>query len=282
MSASEGWDMVVEDEEEGSSRFGGFAVKSVKHSVSDGFVIGLYGEGGIGKTTLAASIASSRHAGRILHINARGGPSAISHLPDIEYIQFKSWYDEEKIYRAQQKSDCPFTTFIWDNLSEMYALDMEAIVQGREVKMAQIQDYGKCMADVLRMTRRQVDLAAARNFNIIFILWEENDKDEISGRWKSHVAFPNRLAAAWPGVIPNFVGQVQVAERKPPYRRKLSFLPTDDTAAKACVSPGTSGSTIPLEIFYKVDDPVLADIIDVVKGDKKWPTERYVLDKSGK
>src|SRR5688500_14322350 len=79
--------------------FGGFTVAPVSNA-DRGLALGISGPGGIGKTTLAASITDSAHAPRALLINARGNPHVISSYGldgRIDTITISTFKDQEKI-----------------------------------------------------------------------------------------------------------------------------------------------------------------------------------------
>lgn len=252
--------------------FPGLTIVKTKTVVNRGLCLGLFGPGGCGKTTVAASIAASEFSKRTLHLDVEGGASSIAHL-DIDTVPIAKWTDCQavsKVFRDARADALPYDTVIWDNCSELQNVNLTSICGDRA---PEIQEWGKSTADMLRFTRFWRDMARLKGLNVIFVLWEEIEKEESSSAWKRKVSFSNKLAAQWPGIV-TWIGQVKTFERDPK-ARQLSFTPTPKTDAKFRVAPNEAAANIPLELYVPRDAPVLADILDTIRGGKKWPEARY-------
>lgn len=253
--------------------WGGFKVTSAAALTGKrGFCLALYGMGGSGKTSLAATIRFSKHAGRILDIDIEGGADAIAHIPEIDVISPTSFAQVEKIIDRMAKDEtCPYDTVFIDNMSELQNLSIQGICPDGQV---QIQHWGQCTAQMLSFTRKCRELANKRGINVIMMVWSEFDKEEANSQWHNHVCFTPSLAKQFPGII-TMVGLVTPSPR-PPYKRKVSFVATEKTDSKFRVAPTDIAAQIPLELVYGVNDPVLADILDTIHGDKPFPKDKYV------
>lgn len=258
--------------------WGGFTVTKTGAIAKDrGFCIALYGMGGSGKTTLAASIRTSKHAGRILDIDIEGGADALAHIPDIDVYSPKSFTAVDNLIdRIAKDTKCPYGTIFIDNMSELQNLSIQGLVPVDT--MPQLQHWGKCTAEMLSFTRKCRELSKKRGINVIFMVWSEFDKEESNAQWHNHVCFTPSLAKQFPGII-TMVGLVTPTVR-PPYIRKVSFVASEKTDSKFRIAPTDAAADIPLELYYGINDPVLADMLDAIHGDKPFPKARYAK-KSG-
>jgi hypothetical protein len=252
--------------------FAGLNIVKTRTVVNRGLCMGLFGGGGAGKTTIAASILQSEFSPRVLHCDAEGGASAIAHL-DVDTARITSWSEAQRIgaeFRKAKLGDTPWDTIIWDNTTELQNLNIQSICGDAP---PEIQQWGKSTSDMLRFTRFWRDLSQAIGINVILVCWDEIEKEESTGIWKRRVCFTKKLQAQYPGIIP-FLGHVSPNERDA-NSRVLSFRPSNKTDAKFRVAPTEAAAKIPLELYVQRDAPVLADILDTIRGGKPWPTAKY-------
>lgn len=255
------------------SGWGGFdIVKSSNIVLSKALFMCLYGPGGSGKSTLAASIGYSEHGAPVLHVDMEGQGHVLAHLDFVHRVIPDSFRSADKILQQALKGNCPFATIIFDNMSELQNLSIQAITGGEQATQPQ---WGKSTAELLKFTRQCRDLTDKQGINVILTAWNENEKDEVTGRVRNHVGFTPSFARQFPGMVP-LVGLVKPGE-KPPYKRTVTFVASERTDCKYGVAPTAMAKTIPLEFQYGIDDPVLGDFLDAVRGEKKWPTEKYAV-----
>lgn len=255
--------------------FAGLRIVPSREIVNNGLFLALYGQGGSGKTTTAAMLTKSQHAGRALLLDAEAGASAIAHLDTVDVAPITKWTEITKLRseleRVSHRDELPYWTYIIDNMTEIQAMHIAEVAGiGNEV---QIQHYGKVMADILRELRAWRELTRRLGVHVIICLWEERDKDEETTRWTRRVYLTNKLAQAFPGVM-NLVGHI-LPVRNAPDLRKISFLPGENVDAKFRVAPTERAATLPKEIYYAADKPVLADMLDTIRGDHEWPASKY-------
>lgn len=256
------------------SRYGKAEITEEIHN--NGIVIGLLGRGGSGKTTTAAGIMSSKHSGKGLHINMHGRPAAINHIPGITSLKPNNWkalVDLRKAVAAQEidlRDDTGAGTVFLDTYTEAQNIDLRGINSSGKIE---IQQWGESQNHIMGETREWVDIAELLGINIVFCLWEEQDEDKDVNLTRRHVSFARKLAAQWPGMV-TFIGLIDPVEYHPEYRF-IDFSPSKRTDAKFGVSPTDKASKIPYQMWYQRDQPLLADMLDVIHGDKEWPTKDY-------
>lgn len=251
-------------------------VKDTSEVYNNGMVIGFLGRGGSGKTTVSASIRRSRHSGHVLHVNMHGRPAAIQHIPGITTITPADWKAVKNIREDVASREIDLRdgdgagSVILDTWTEAQNIDLKSINRSMKIE---IQEWGESQAHILEETRKWVDIAESMGINVIFCLWEEHDEDKDVSLTRRHVSFARKLAAQWPGLV-TFIGLIDPVEYHPEYRY-IDFRPSKRTDAKFGVAPTDAAKKIPYEMYYSVDQPLLADMLDVIKGDKEWPTKEY-------
>lgn len=252
------------------------AVQNSEDIFNNGIVLGLLGRGGSGKTTTAGMISKSRHSGHILHVNMHGRPSAIQHIPGIISITPDKWERLKELRDSVMEQEIDLRdedgagTVILDTYTEGQNINLRKINPSGTIE---IQQWGKSQADMMGDTRGWIDIAEKLGINILFCLWEEEDEDKDTSMTRRHVSFARKLAAQWPGMV-TFIGMIEPVEYHPQYRH-IDFTPSKRTDAKFGVAPTDVASRIPYEMWYSVDQPLLADMLDVIKGDKEWPAKDY-------
>lgn len=121
----------------------------------------VYGEPGVGKTTLAATAASHPDMGKVLVLNVEGGLLSIRNNPNVEAIDIESAAQLEKIYYALANGDSPqFKTIVLDSGTELQTLHLEEVVKdavkkksGRTLDEIYLEDYGKNTSFIRRIVR---------------------------------------------------------------------------------------------------------------------------------
>lgn len=257
------------------AKFG--TVSSTELMAHNGLVIGLLGRGGSGKTTTAASIMRSKHSGHGLYINMHGRPEAINHIPGITVVSPNNWKAVKDLRAAVAAEEIELNdgegagTVFLDTWTEGQNVDLRSINPSGKIE---IQQWGESQAHIMAETREWNNIAERLGINVVYCLWEENDETADADKLvRRHVSFAKKLAAQWPGMI-TFIGLIDPVEYHPEYRR-IDFTPSKRTDAKFGVSPTDAASKIPYEMYYSVDQPILADMLDVIKGDKEWPAKDY-------
>lgn len=260
--------------------WGGFVVQPVSN-MDKGLALGLYGPGGIGKTTLAATITDSIHAPRALLLNARGNPHVIGSYADkIDVIDISKYDEQEKIRQQVLKdgANFPYQSVIFDNVSEVFYRRLTELYG----PIADItwQKHSATTADMLQLVRNWMDLTeGGPKINVIFVFQEVPETRTIRGQEvpsRSEIAANKALQSQIPTII-NFMGRLYQMEDTPPYRRMLDFRPVESVHQAKFQVDMTDPVTkeIPMEVW----DPSLASLLDTIRYHKPWPTSKHLKTK---
>jgi len=260
-----------------SNTFAGFELLPPQAMTKLGMCMILYGAAGVGKTPLAASCADSPHGAPTVFLDAEGGTQSIAHYSEdkLKVVQIYKW--DELIRWSQQcfkdPRNYPFQTTVFDNLSEYYMLAQRYITQDRE--MPSQPEYGKINQLIISFVEDWRDFTRRTGRNVIFIAWDDRDKDENS-IVKSMLAFTPGVVKALPGKV-DIIGHLSVHNNPPYYTRILNFAPSPKSQAKFRRSLLGNAQKIPYEIPFHLENMPMPDILSVLKGDGEWPTNKYVI-----
>lgn len=248
--------------------------------LTGGVALGIFAPGGIGKTTLAATVTDSVYGSPALYLNARGNPHVVSSYADRIQVQDIWKFKEQEDIRKDMLADanCPFKSVILDNVSEMFGMDL----RDRYGADADVDwtKHSATTADVLQLVRNWVDMTTGPlKLNVIFVFQEVPEAREIRGQKvlsRSELAFNKALQFQVPTII-TFLGRLYIVQDVEPYTRLLDFRPIETLhQAKFQIDrndPRTKD--IPMEWW----NPSLAPLLDTLKGGLRWPTEKHAKPK---
>lgn len=256
--------------------YGGTTPEPVAN-VERGLILGLYGPGGIGKTTLSATITDSPLGSPALYLDARGNPHVISSYADrIDVIRMTDFKHQEKVRQDILKDkEFPYKSIILDNVSELFYMNLRDLYgAATDVDWTK---HSATTADVLQLVRNWVDLAEGpQKVNVVFVFQETPENRTIRGakvEGRSEIAFNKALQFQVPTII-NWLGRIYQIEDTPPFRRMLDFTPVETMhQSKIQIDPKDEFAR---QVPYEIYNPSLASILDTVRGHQPWPAAKHV------
>lgn len=265
--------MTAENAGEILRKLGGVEVRRLTGNVAaseEGAFIILYGQGGAGKTTLAASCLESEFGSPYLHIDAEGGLDAIIDRKGVEYVSIYNWVQFDNLTKELvREKGGGYKAICVDNLVEVYNLSLEKIAGKTDAP--EIQEWGEAFREVRHKIREYRDLARKYGITVIMCAWDADEKDD-RGVVKKDIALSPSLRKQVPGLT-TIIGHVRVLDD--PNMRMLDFASGPKTIAKFRRSRSANAQKIPFQIRYPVDKLPLGDIINVLRGGANWPTSKY-------
>jgi len=256
-------------------KLGGLEVKPVS-SEERGLVMGIYGEPGVGKTTLAASITDSVFGSPALYIDARGNPHVVNSYADrIDVVTINKFADLEAIRQdILRQKDLTYKTVIIDTLTEAWAIDLRDLY--KPTADVTWQMHSASTADILQTVRNYVDLTTTGpRVNLVFVMQETVEERTVLNqkinRYEIH--FNKKLQEYLPALI-SFLGRLYIYESTPPFGRVLDFTPAPTVQqSKIQNDPNDPAAR---DIPYQIYKPSLAPLLDTIRGHVAWPTSTHI------
>lgn len=200
--------------------------------------IGIYGDSGVGKTTLAAS------SPKPLFINIEGGEAALLGREDISIIKVEDYRAVDKIYSFLKSGDHEFETVIIDSLTELQKRAMDMVLEGEGREMPHQGSWGQSMEYVRRTVRKFRDL----NMHVIFIMGLADRKDGMTGMTTEMPNLPGKLGQEIPSYL-DILGYMTMSidAKTKTYSRNLRVQPSARWRAKD--RTGTLGAVITEDVL---------------------------------
>lgn len=145
----------------------------------------IYGESGLGKTTLAGSADAVPDMRNVLIIDVEGGTESLRvPYPNVDVIRVASWQDMQNLYSTLQKGGHGYNTVVIDSLTELQKFSMDKIMRelveskpDRDVDVPSMREWGKNITQIRQVVRAFRDLPVST----IFTALDRADKDERTG-----------------------------------------------------------------------------------------------------
>ena len=247
--------------------FGGLEVKKATEAEAWGVFLAIYGPGGIGKTTLAASAADSKYGAPVCIVDVEGGAWVVSDRADIEIVEPNTWSEIEKFSKDLYNTpteNIPWKTVVYDNLSEMrdkcHNEVPDSVKDDRQV-------YRISTNKILDFARRCRETARKKGINIIIILWDADEKDGENGPLIKNMALNPALRISLPGIF-NIVGYLTLSQDG---QRVLDLGVSLKTKAKFRRNRSEVAQTIPERIY----NPNMVSILDTLKGGQPFNVKAH-------
>jgi len=156
----------------------------------------LYGDPGVGKTTLAASAMDCDATKDVLIINVEGGLlSVVDYAPDV--VDLESWAHLDDLFWFLAKGDHNYKTVVIDSLSELQLVNVDSVITNAMKKPGNkrenadevwLDDYGKSNSQVRNAVRKFRDLPMHVIFTCLAARSQDADKNE-----QVHPALPPKM-----------------------------------------------------------------------------------------
>lgn len=225
----------------------------------------IYGDSGVGKTTLAGSADAVPQMGPVLVIDIEGGTESLKHsYPNVEMVRVTTWKEMQEVYNVLHDGDHPYQTCILDSLTEIQKFNMYDIMNDLAQKRPDLdpdvpgmREWGKNLEQIRRFVRGFRDL----DIHTLFTSLAKSDKDQKTGITTTKPSLSGKMAdevAAFLDVVVYYyvkqIGDGSDAE----FKRLLLTTKTDSQVAK------DRTGRLPMII----EDPTMQVIYDLMTGKK--------------
>jgi len=165
----------------------------------------IYGESGVGKTTLAGSADAVPDMRPVLFVDIEGGTESLrAQYPSVETVRVMTWKEMQQVYDELHRGKHGYQTIVLDSLTEIQKFNMYNIM-GELVKVRPdldpdvpgMREWGKNLEQIRRFVRGFRDLP----MHTIFTALEVSDKNDRTGEVKLNPMLSGKLK----GEIPAFL-----------------------------------------------------------------------------
>lgn len=165
-------------------KLAGLDIKKVEER-STFFNMLIYGDSGVGKTTLAGSASMVPSMSPVLVIDIEGGTESLKHsYPDVDMIRVLNWKQMQDVYNELYLGKTGYKTVILDSLTEIQKFNMynvmEAALKARpnqEPDVPGMREWGINLEQMRKFVRGFRDL----EMHTIFTALAKNDKNDKTG-----------------------------------------------------------------------------------------------------
>lgn len=145
----------------------------------------IYGDSGVGKTTLAGSADAVPEMRPVLVIDIEGGTESLRRpYPDVDVVRVKNWTEMNELYSVLYDGKSGYQTIILDSLTEIQKFSMYKIMEGvvalessRDPDIPSMREWGKNLEQTRKFVRGFRDLP----MNVIFTALAKGDKNPRTG-----------------------------------------------------------------------------------------------------
>jgi len=142
----------------------------------------IYGDPGVGKTTLCSTAQESAHGKDVLFLAAEPGTRSIADRDDVKLISLLTYDDLKEIHEFLTEGEHSFRTIVIDSLTEVQRLALESALQtAKDPAMPSINDYGRANELLIKAFRNYRNLAQDQGWTVIFTALARDVKDESTG-----------------------------------------------------------------------------------------------------
>lgn len=204
----------------------------------------LYGDSGVGKTTLAGSASEVPAMHPVLFIDIEGGTESLRNsYPDVDTVRVTTWPEMQKVYNALHRGDSGYQTVVLDSLTEIQKFNMYQIMADLLAKKGEdsnvdpdvpsMREWGKNLEQIRRFVRGFRDLP----MHTIFTALAKTEKDARTGNTTIKPSLSGKMAdevAAFLDIVSYYYVKdiVVEGESEPVAKRLLLTRKTSQHVAK--------------------------------------------------
>lgn len=195
----------------------------------------VYGESGVGKTTLSGSCDDVPEMRRVLVIDIEGGLLSLKDRnPDVDSVRVKSWADMQLVYDELYSGKHEYNTIVVDSLTEVQKMSMDQVMrklvdehEERDPDVPGIREWNINIEQTRKFVRAFRDLPVST----IFTALVKQDRNPRTGAVKKKPSLSGKVADEVAGFL-DIVVYLYVKEYEGENRRMLLCQATEDTVAK--------------------------------------------------
>lgn len=238
-----------------------------------------------GKTALADQIVDSPFVKRgVVWLNADAGHDVIQHHIDEGKIQNITITDYQQVenFQKQYHQDQPWDVVVCDNITEYQDLILKKLEVNGE---RQIQHYNVSQGKIMSLARDWRTLANKHGLTVFLLAWEfaktvkQSEGIMSSTVTKHHVDLSDKLSQRFPGVVGTVI-HLTVEDDKDHTRHIWLGGTSDKTQAKLRRDEFNKAAwTIPYDIWFKMGERPLVDLLETLNNGKDFPVDRYLKNR---
>lgn len=223
-------------------------------SQAGGMNLWLFGEPGVGKTTLAATCADSDYGKDVLFIAVEAGTKSIEDRPEIDVFTPSGMADISEVFEFLSDEQHKYKTVVLDTMNELQMLGLATFTN----TFPDLQDWGKSTDQIRRLMRAFIGLARDNAMNVIFISHAAKIKDDVLGKIYTRPNLTPKAAESAEALV-DMMGYLSMDDNG---KRNLRLSPTNTITAKYR-QPRTGIQLPPV-----IENPSMVTILEHMKGGK--------------
>ena len=226
----------------------------------------IYGDSGVGKTTLAGSAAECVDLSPALIIDFEGGTeSLVRRYPGVDQVRVTTWDEMQKVYDELLRGNSGYSTVILDSLTEIQKFNMYNIMEDlikekpdREIDVPSMREWGKNLEQIRRFVRAFRDLP----MNTIFTALKKDDKNERTGMVTTKPSLSGKMAdevAAFLDIVVYYYIK-NVKDNGENLEKRLLLT----TKTETIIAKDRTG-----QLPQVIEDPTMQKLFDMINGSEE-------------